>query len=131
MSNFDKKKTRIIRETCQKFEISEKDGEDIIQDFETIVYKCLKLAWNVRIPAFGLFYINPKKIKRRKPNKLNYDKKQPPTKGEKNPRVFLDTLYKAHTLQKAENYYRKKPHHRSASEHNNGTENNDNNSSGQ
>lgn len=95
---FDKRTTRLIKETAAEFEIDEKLAALMIYDFEKNCEKYVKFRWNFRIPALGLFYLSKAKVKKQK-YKNGREEKQ-----SKKTNVLLETQYNTYLDKKREAY---------------------------
>lgn len=120
-NTFDKKTTRLIRETAKEFDIDEDLAALLITDFERNCEKFVKFRWNFRIPALGLFYLSTAKVK-----KQNYKygkEEQLKTKNQ----LSLNTQYNAYLDKKREVY---RVNHSGGEQSPGGTADSDNISSG-
>ena len=119
---FDKRTTRLIKETAAEFEIDEKLAALMVYDFEKNCEKYVKFRWNFRIPALGLFYLSNAKVKKQKYTHGREEK----TKNKTN--LLLETQYNTYLDKKREAY---RDRHPIAGEQSpGGTEDNENSSSG-
>jgi len=120
--NFDKRSSRLIKETAAEFGIDEKLAARLVEDFERNCEKYVKFRWNFRIPALGLFYLSNAKVKKQKYTNGREEK----TKNKTN--VLLETQYNTYLDKKREAY---RDRHPIAGEQSpGGTEDNENSSSG-
>lgn len=118
---FDKKTTRLIKETAKEFNIDEDLAALLIADFERNCEKFVKFRWNFRIPALGLFYLSTAKVKKQK---YKHGKEElPKTKNQ----LSLNTQYNAYLDKKREVY---RINHSGGEQSSGGTEDSGNSSSG-
>ena len=118
---FDKRTTRLIKETALEFGIDENLAANLVNNFEKNCEKFIKFKWNFRIPALGIFYTSNKKIK-----KQNYIYGKEEQLKRKN-NMLLETKYNSYLDKKREVY---RLNHSGGEQSPGGTEDSENSTSG-